>query len=1101
MGLSYTPGKGWNVSYEKTDYKNDYNTNLPVSFYIEFDDKKDVRRKLGGKQRRTQLGIEQGYTIYKVYPDGTTDVDKSGTFRTFGLVSDNNEKYEKFKRNINQEVLDKKEQGKKNAKTNERNQELNDIANTAIAKNTALNNSYNAVINVANGTKGNDYLGQRGTIEKSLESYGVDSSVVDNLKSQFKLFYLTEKLQPWSENLAKDPPYGEFKPRWYLDQYKDISDAWAKAQELDNIDITERFKTDTTWAKYHYTNFGSKPSENRRGNPAEEDAKTLSYLEPKLTDAQLQDLRDKTLGISPDIGQQMTEYVKNTPSLSNAWESAKKGDSYWKNLAKQNYLDINDPNDFYYLFSLSNRPQDVAAREKLQQEGSLFISDVEDAILTAAGNKSLTEVKKFGALTQNVLQDTIQEIKEQKIQEQNLNLYKGLPGFEEIFGLSSTLSESILGDSGVGGYLGMMGGGEYKDSLERSIAQAAGIGLSSNSVIYNWEKWFTDQLAESYIKGYRDLYDKELSKLNILNAALPKAEDFNAYVNANQNVLDAYDAEIRGKTGDQIPSRAEFGRKHWVETGSKNPGSYDTSMFKDPKSFYDPKTGLFSEEFLYDAYYNTTGEIVNFLNSLDDAEAEDLLSTITNGSLGEGSVLSDLESLKTNIQNRMEGYNNQTSRDITLDWSIDDEPQQALLVETEFVQDFVQDYLKPRFDYSRSMDEFVEYMDVRQEEQNPFQTQNILDALKLTAEARSKNLINEANNVDRAFTVDFYMNPISQLGDAAQDLTDARRQEYENQAAVVGNDWERAKIAEARRRNGQDPGEEDWIDPSNKSLGKWTEQAYRYGFDINKKEHFARLHNEAKGSFEGYNFDGARDNYTRGEINSKIYREIFPELLNEAEGMSGVFGEFITPEEFAYEALKGVERFSDEEYNELLKSFGLSDFQGTIDELREVLQDALRGGAALDIREGIKYLNEKREKPTQEKLGITYIQREADYETGEYPGETQLYKMFQSAGYAGNEDQFYEEFFPDVDRKEQILLTQAGGGKSFDLEFPDLNDPYAALSSLSNLFPEDEDASLLEEKEEKPKTSFFTVGLDEDLSKKYKQDEEPLTDLTTFLQF
>ena len=39
------------------------------------------------------------------------------------------------------------------------------------------------------------------------------------------------------------------------------------------------------------------------------------------------------------------------------------------------------------------------------------------------------------------------------------------------------------------------------------------------------------------------------------------------------------------------------------------------------------------------------------------------------------------------------------------------------------------------------------------------------------------------------------------------------------------------------------------------------------------------------------------------------------------------------------------------------------------------------------IRENIKYLNEKRQKPTQEKLGVSYIQREEDYKQ-EQPKQT-----------------------------------------------------------------------------------------------------------------
>jgi len=70
------------------------------------------------------------------------------------------------------------------------------------------------------------------------------------------------------------------------------------------------------------------------------------------------------------------------------------------------------------------------------------------------------------------------------------------------------------------------------------------------------------------------------------------------------------------------------------------------------------------------------------------------------------------------------------------------------------------------------------------------------------------------------------------------------------------------------------------------------------------------------------------------------------------------------------------------------------------------------------------------------------------------------------------------------------------------LIFRYLSDPYAALTSISNLFPEDEEETdILKQEDKKPKTSYFQTGLSEDLSKKYKFDEDPLSDVTSFLNF
>ena len=90
----------------------------------------------------------------------------------------------------------------------------------------------------------------------------------------------------------------------------------------------------------------------------------------------------------------------------------------------------------------------------------------------------------------------------------------------------------------------------------------------------------------------------------------------------------------------------------------------------------------------------------------------------------------------------------------------------------------------------------------------------------------------------------------------------------------------------------------------------------------------------------------------------------------------------------------------------------MTDGLGNIKELKDYIMETLRTGSAQQIRENIKYLNEKRQKPTQKQLGVTYIQREEDYKQNQPKADTALYKTFQSAGFQGTEDEFYGDFFP-----------------------------------------------------------------------------------------
>jgi hypothetical protein len=55
------------------------------------------------------------------------------------------------------------------------------------------------------------------------------------------------------------------------------------------------------------------------------------------------------------------------------------------------------------------------------------------------------------------------------------------------------------------------------------------------------------------------------------------------------------------------------------------------------------------------------------------------------------------------------------------------------------------------------MDEFTEYLDVRQQEQNPFQTQDMVNAVQQVADLRSQQYLDQVKPIGpRYFNADFY---------------------------------------------------------------------------------------------------------------------------------------------------------------------------------------------------------------------------------------------------------------------------------------------------------------------------------------------------------
>jgi len=636
----------------------------------------------------------------------------------------------------------------------------------------------------------------------------------------------------------------------------------------------------------------------------------------------MQQIRDRMLNIEEDDPETL---INDVAYIKEAYEEAKqaKADGTANRFVDSagNYLNVDNPDEFLLVFQQSDNEEDQRAYNELKRSG-LYITELEDAITGVVGEEAIVQTKKFGALTQNVLTDTFDELRKAKAKEQELALMGQFSTFGEIMDVNKSLSDSLLGDSGIGGYLPFMGkdSGFDQKTLEKQLSGVTGI---NNNVVYNWQEWFDDSIKKNYSEFEDDYLELGYTKEEAENAA-----------------------------------------------------------------------------------------------------------------------------------------------------------EQQINIQKSFAQSYVNDYLKPRFDESRSMNEFVEYLDVRQEEQNPFQTQSLLDAVNTVGELQAKTYLDQIRDsaVDKKFNSDFYFDPVG------AGMSVGLQNQYDNQKTIVEADWEKAR---------NKPNE--IADPLNPGQGTWAELAYRYGADVNDKQQFAQLHYQVKGKNPNYKFDPAEDVINAGKVKDHIYTNILPKLVDEAGRQPTVFGQFIRPEEFADDMIEGLDPDQPEEWNYALEQVGLSDFQGTAADLKNYIAETFRTGSAADIRSQLKYLNEKREKPTQELLGVEYIQREEDYTTdNKLEGDTQLFKVFQDAGYDGSEDDFYENVFPDLDPGSQTILSQVGETGKINIEglggTDYRNDPFAAFGVVSQLSGDEGGLFGNQEREEKEEddeeSSYFTFDVD------YDDDEE-----------
>jgi hypothetical protein len=847
-------------------------------------------------------------------------------------------------------------------KTNQYNIEFN-------KKLEAKDALYEKVKAKAKRTLGEDYLQKWNELDadiNNLKKQGFNDKQINNIKkglrNQYDTFYKKTKIKKWNPNLGAKPAWGDFDDAYYEKNNKNAKDAWREAKRTGNLDVLERYSNQKDiFLLGHYTHQGK--AAGARGNKAEGMSAVKSYREAiggglveggkgwqkrakERSDQDRNILREKQLGIDDQANQtqrllgfrfnEKTKKWEDTgggiPELRDAWSQAKKhkaaGKGYWNKHSKKNLLDPNSPDQFIALFRLSERDQDKAVNFKYQiGKGGTGITEIEDLINTAMGEGGLINTKRFAALTQDVLNESIEAMKAAKAKEGFLDTVKGFGSFGEIYNMNQDITNSILGDSGVGGVMGFMGGNKAKDSLEKSIMGVTGLG--GNTITHNWENWFENTLQEKY----------------------------------NKNI------EL--------------------------------------------------------------------------------------------------------------GYT-------------DGEAKEQITIQKDFAKQFINDYLKPRFDESKSMSEFKDYINVEEDLQNPFQTQSTFDALKNASDSWSKSFQDSLKDVNASkFNAKFYFDPVNEQTYWTQDKKGKWERKKDSDRKVEDRyikqkDKVQGDFAAAKKNPNA------YIDPKNKKLGTWAQRAYQYGIDLNNQDEFASMHYQVVGKQTKHEFDGASDILNAQKVKDNLYKNLLPNLEDEMLKTGTVFGDFIKPEEFADDMLKGLDPSNNDEWKEALAELGISEDVDTIEELKGRITETIRGGDAITIRQHIKFLNERNERPTQKLLGIDYIQRDEDYKPADkLTGDTPLFKAFQSAGYQGDEESFYTDLFPDLDRSDQdfLALGTKSGLKSGAKAAFDFSDPYKALGNIDNLLGSD--APFSKKTKKKSATSWLYEDDDE-------EEDEPFSVKNTF---
>ena len=819
--------------------------------------------------------------------------------------------------------------------------EANEIADDAYDMATSFNKWSDDTIKWAKNTQTGYYKENRqqifDTVTSKLDEFvkkgwmtqDQANQTRQNLKNNYGTYYIKERIPGiWNPDVdgGLRDPLGMFKSDYYLKEYGDttgLNKSWQDATKLGNadspydpdndLDITARYGTLDNYAHYHYSTQGK--ASGFRGQEADVPEEAEAYRNT-VTDEEMNIIRDKMLGLT------------GTDEYGRVVE--------WGE-------DILDPNS------------DETASLLETTVGSIF------------GEKDLEQQDKFSTLAQDILLKSVNQLNEEESKTKNVNLFKSLPGFSEIYGANKELANSILGDSGIGGYLNLMGKNtkQMQESLEGEFEKITGI--TNHVAEYNWQKWLDETIEE-----YKNMETIE---------------------------------------GERVDSEG-------------NPVEYDL----------------------------------------------------------------------TTDENKL------------------------------FMQNFINDYISPRFNKSKSMSEFISYLDVQDEnKQNIFQTQTAMNALKQLAEVRAKAYFTElskSTGSTAAFDYKFYMDPTTRL-DSLQGMNKeyvapaSVVQRYENQKGIVQGDWAKAKQ-----------------NPNTKADGtySWGQLAYMYGLDINDEEQFAKLHFQVKGLKNA--FEGAADVVDGNTVNDWLTNTLLPLVEEEKISLKdAAFMQFVTPKEFAMAMLEGIDPIENkEEWQKVLEKIGLDDVESSLEEVQKYIEEAFETGEALVIREGIKHLNETKQKVNQKNLGVDYIQRDpvailgnpGDIEVGsqewrelldkydidedfdydqarnallnieniDKPTTNVLFSIYRNQGYGGTEEEFMQEFFPDATKEDLVDLDFLGKAMQGDLNFkkfdPEIggNDPFATMLQFEDFLGSTEDPYFLKDEDDgdeiKNEASYFDFFPEED---------------------
>lgn len=488
MALIYNgKGQGWTYTPDKTDYFTDYNYSLP-EWHLEQGD---------------YLGYngDESSPLYDLYWAQSEEEANNVTINEYnwqlyaqatGLNNFNTAK-NNFYTQVNN-IVNATNQGSYtylDAKQAIKNQKvtLTDIG----ISDAEADNIIDGLIG-STGQYRNYYLNERVT-------YWDPSVLPANLSST------TKQRTDLGSNFNK---YTDGKNGFYVTETKQGQDAkavWDKAVAEDNLDIIGRYGSLEAYAKQDYLKQITDPTKSaadiaaiRGSQKAPLSPLVTEYREKVFPDAgkqqTLDEVQNKIFGLvaakTPgatgyefrDVQQGLSDLISSDKTINKLWTDAKNEvllsratggtPGQWTKLIKNlgvNDSMITDQDSFGTLLSrvATLNTADAGDKKIIDDNNALFktVSElknntafqdlisytpaINDAFTASVQSSEKAQIKKFGEMRQSILQDTINQLKIAKQQENNIAFFRSSSVGQEFSALTQDIKGSLLGDLGVGG--------------------------------------------------------------------------------------------------------------------------------------------------------------------------------------------------------------------------------------------------------------------------------------------------------------------------------------------------------------------------------------------------------------------------------------------------------------------------------------------------------------------------------------------------------------------------------------------------------------------------------------------------------------------------